>query len=174
MFCAWALRVSVVAARRLRTSTAQRERLGVWPIPLTSAPAVCDFRAELDRAVAERQQWLVAEDLARFGTDGGFEMRTSAFACLRERELQRVGKEAAARLQVPYRPVAPGQPVQGRVRDVIDAPGGKIVVIERRDGVSVVPWSRRLDNLRGREVAGTMGAHELMIGRMRGRTPLQR
>ena len=64
--------------------------------------------------------------------------------------------------------------MQGRVRDVIDAPGGKIVVIERRDGVSLVPWSRRLDNLRGREVAGTMGAHELMIGKMRGRTPLQR
>ena len=63
--------------------------------------------------------------------------------------------------------------MQGRVWDVIDAPGGKIVVIERRDGVSVVPWSRRLDNLRGREIAGTM-AHELMIGSMRGRTPLQR
>jgi hypothetical protein len=151
----------------------------VWLDRLAQAPdpslqATRGFGAELDRAVAERRQWLVAEDLARFRTDGGFEMRTSAFARLRERELQHVGTEAAARLQVPYRPVAPGQPVQGRVRDVIDAPGGRIVVIERRDGVSVVPWSRRLDSLRGREVAGTMGAHELMIGRMRGRTPLQR
>jgi type IV secretory pathway VirD2 relaxase len=139
-----------------------------------SLQATRGFGAELDRAVAERRQWLVSQDLARFRTDGGFEMRTSAFARLRERELQHVGKEAAAGLQVPYRPLAPGQPVQGRVRDVLDAPGGKIVVIERRDGVSVVPWSRRLDNLRGREVAGTMGAHELVIGRMRGRTPLQR
>jgi type IV secretory pathway VirD2 relaxase len=143
-------------------------------VPEPSLQATRGFGAELDRAVAARRQWLVAHDLARFRSDGGFELRTSTFARLRERELQRIGKEAAARLQVPYRAVAPGQLVQGRVREVIDAPGGKIVMIERRDGVSVVPWSRRLDNLRGREVAGTMGAHELMIGRMRGRTSLQR
>jgi hypothetical protein len=60
------------------------------------------------------------------------------------------------------------------VGETIEASGGKIVVIEHRDGVSVVPWSRRLDNMRGRDIAGTMGVRELSIGRMRGRTSLQR
>jgi hypothetical protein len=33
----------------------------------------------------------------------------------------------------------------------------------------VVPWSRRLEQMRGREVVGTMAAHELVIGHARGR-----
>jgi type IV secretory pathway VirD2 relaxase len=148
------------------------DRLAQVPDP--SLQTTRGFGAELDRAVVQRRHWLVTQDLARFRGDGGFELRTSAFARLRQRELQRLGTEAATRLQVPCRPVAPGEPVQGRVRDVIDAPGGKIVIIEGRDGISVVPWSRRLENLRGREIAGTMGAHGLAIGRMRGRAPLQR
>jgi type IV secretory pathway VirD2 relaxase len=148
------------------------DRLAQVPDP--SLQGSRGFGAELERAVAQRRQWLVAQDLARFRDDGGFELRTSAFARLRHRELQRLGTEAATRLQVPYRPVAPGEAVQGRVRDVIDAPGGKIVVIEGGDGVSVAPWSRRLENLRGREIAGTMSAHGLAIGRTRARTPLQR
>jgi type IV secretory pathway VirD2 relaxase len=148
------------------------DRLAQVPDP--SLQTTRGFGAELDRAGAQRRQWLVAQDLARFRGDGRFELRASAFARLRQRELQRLGAEAATRLKVPYRPVASGEPVQGRVRDVIDAPGGKIVVIEGKDGVSVVPWSRRLENLRGREIAGTMGTHGLAIGRVHGRTPIER
>jgi type IV secretory pathway VirD2 relaxase len=143
-------------------------------VPDPTVQAARGFGGELDRAVRERRAWLVAQDLGRFQPDGRFEMRPSAPSRLRERELHRVGQDTAARLRVPYQPIAEGQPVQGRVGEIVDAPGGRIVVIQRGDGVSVVPWSRRLENLRGHDVAGTMGSHALMIGRTRDRSPLQR
>src|SRR5262249_40300766 len=79
-------------------------RLGQVPDP--SLQTTRGFGAELDRAVSQRRRWLVAQDLARFRGDGGFELRTTAFARLRQRELQHLGMEAATRLQVPYRPLA--------------------------------------------------------------------
>jgi type IV secretory pathway VirD2 relaxase len=137
----------------------------------SAAPALQStrgFGAQLDQAVTQRRQWLVSKDLARFRDDGAFELRTSAFGRLRAREMQRVGLEAAARLRTSFHPVAAGERVQGRVGETIQASGGKIVIIERRDGVSAVPWSRGLENLRGREVSGIVGARGLVMGRMRG------
>jgi len=148
------------------------DRLATSPDP--SMQATRGFGAELSRAVAERRQWLVVQDLGRVRDGGGFEMRTSAFARLRQREVQRVGQETAARLRVPFQPATPGQQIQGRVGETIEAPGGRVVVVHRAGDFTVVPWSRRLEQLRGREVIGTLGAHELMIGRTRGRIGPQR
>lgn len=148
------------------------DRLAAAPDP--SMQAARGFGAELSRAVAERRNWLVSQDLGRARADGVFEMRTSAFARLRQRELQRVGQETGARVRAPYQPVTPGQQIQGRVGETIEAPGGRIVVVHRAGDFTVVPWSRRLEQLRGREVVGTLGAHELMIGRTRGRIGPQR
>jgi hypothetical protein len=89
------------------------------------------FGAELDQAVAQRRQWLVSKDVARFRVDGGFDLRTSAFARLRAREMQRVGLEAAARLRASFHPVTAAERIQGRVGETIQASGGKIVIIER-------------------------------------------
>ncbi|MGE0769378.1 MAG: DUF3363 domain-containing protein [Hyphomicrobiaceae bacterium] len=132
------------------------------------------FGAELSRAVTERRNWLVAQNLGRVRDDGAFELRPSAFAQLRQRELRRVGQEAAQRLRLPYQPISVGQEIRARVGETIDAPNGKIVVLHRGGDVTVVPWSRRLEHMRGREVVGTMGAHELMLGRTRGRVGPQR
>ena len=77
-------------------------------------------------------------------------------------------------MRASYQPASPGQQIQGRVGETIDAPGGRIVVFHRAGDFTVVPWSRRLEQMRGREVVGTMGAHELMIGRARGRIGPQR
>ena len=132
------------------------------------------FGADLSRAVAERRDWLVSQDLGRVRADGAFEMRASAFARLRQHELRRVGQETAARVSAPYQPVTPGQQIQGRVGETIEVPGGRVVVVHRADDFTVVPWSHRLEQMRGREVAGTLGVHELMIGRTRGRVGPQR
>jgi hypothetical protein len=105
---------------------------------------------------------------------GGFEVRSSAFARLRQREVQRVGEETSARLRAPYQSAVPGQQIQGRVGETIEAPDGKVVVVHRAGDFTVVPWSRRLEQLRGHEVVGTLGTHELMIGRTRGRVGPQR
>ena len=151
----------------------------VWLDRLTTTPdpslqTVRGFGAELSGAVAERRRWLASRDLGRMRGDGGFEMRASAFARLRQRELQRVGEETAARLRAPFQTTTPGQQIQGRVGETIEAPGGRIVVVHRAGTFTVVPWTRRLEQLRGREVVGTLAAHELMIGRTRGRLGPQR
>ena len=148
------------------------DRLATAPDP--SMQATRGFGAELSRAVADRRAWLVSQDLGRTRADGAFEMRTSAYARLRQRELQRVGAETATRMRAPYQPASPGQQIQGRVGETIEVPGGKVVVVHRAGDVTVVPWSRRLEQMRGREVVGTLGAHELVIGRTRGRLGPQR
>jgi type IV secretory pathway VirD2 relaxase len=126
------------------------------------------FGAELAGAVEERRKWLVANDLGRMRHDGTFELRTSAFARLRQRELDRIGNEMSARLRVPYQPATAGQQIQGRVGETIEAPGGRVIVMHRAADVTVVPWSKRLAQMRGREVVGRLGAHQLVIGRARG------
>jgi hypothetical protein len=148
------------------------DRLATAPDP--SMQAARGFGADLSRAVADRRAWLVSQDLGRMRADGAFEMRTSAHARLRQRELQRVGQETAARVRVPYQSASPGQQIQGRVGETIEVPGGKVVVVHRAGDLTVVPWSRRLEQMRGRDVVGTMGAHELMLGRTRGRVGPQR
>lgn len=148
------------------------DRLATTPDP--SIQAVRGFGADLSRAVADRRAWLVSQDLGRIRDDGAFEMRTSAYARLRQRELHRVGAETAARMRAQFQPATSGQQIQGRVGDTIEVPGGKIVVVHRAGDFTVVPWSRRLEQMRGREVVGTLGAHELMIGRTRGRIGPQR
>ena len=125
------------------------------------------FGAELAGAVDERRKWLVANDLGRRRDDGTFELRTSAFARLRQRELDRVGGDMSVRLCVPYQPAIAGQQVQGRVGETVEAPGGRMIVMHRAGDFTVVPWSKRLERMRGREVVGTLGPRELVIGRSR-------
>lgn len=144
------------------------DRLVTTPDP--SMQTARGFGADLSRAVADRRAWLTANDLGRVRADGAFEIRTSAFARLRQRELQRVGQEMAGRIMKSYQPSAAGQQIQGRVGETIEVPGGKIIVVQRTRDFTVVPWSRRLEQMRDREVVGTMGMHQLMIGRTRGRT----
>jgi type IV secretory pathway VirD2 relaxase len=151
----------------------------VWLDRLVTAPQPSmqsgrGFGADLSRAVADRRAWLAANDLGRARTDGAFEMRTSAFARLRQRELQRVGEELSARINRPYQPITAGQQIQGRIGETIDVSGGKIVVMHRGTDFTMVPWSRRLEQMRGREIVGTMGTHQLIIGRARGRIGPQR
>lgn len=132
------------------------------------------FGAALADAVTERRKWLASNDLGRQRDDGSFELRASTFARLRQRELHRIGSEMSSRLREPYRPAVAGQAIQGRVGETIEASGGRVVVVHRASDFTVVPWSRQLEQMRGREVVGTMAAHELMIGRARERIGLQR
>jgi Protein of unknown function (DUF3363) len=143
------------------------DRLANTPDP--SLRTTRGFGAELDQAVTQRRQWLASKDLGRFRKEVGFELRTSAYARLRVQEVHRVGLEVAARLGTSFHPVAAGERVQGRVGETIQASRGKIVIIERGDKLSAVPWSRGLENLRGREISGVMGNRGLVMGRPRGR-----
>ena len=53
-------------------------------------------------------------------------------------------------------------------------PTVKLVVIRRDNELTVVPWSKALERHRGREIAGVVTPHQLMIGRNRARPGLER
>jgi len=132
------------------------------------------FGAALSRDLAARREWLAAQDLGRFKRDGAFELRTSAGAQLQQREQLRIGAEVVAKAGGAYVPSLSGTQARGVVGETIATPTAKLVVIRRDSELTVVPWSKALERHRGREVAGIVTPHQLMIGRNRARPGLER
>lgn len=132
------------------------------------------FGAGLSREIAARREWLAAQDLGRFKSDGGFELRTTAATQLQQREQHRIGAEVAAKAGVVYVPGISGTQARGIVGETIATPAAKLVVIRRENELTVVPWSKALERHRGREVVGIVTPHQLMIGRNRARPGLER
>ncbi|NOT71873.1 MAG: DUF3363 domain-containing protein [Hyphomicrobium sp.] len=132
------------------------------------------FGAALSRDLAARKEWLAAQDLGRFTKDGTFELRTSAATQLQQREHNRIGAEIAAKTGAAYVPSVSGTQARGVVGETIATPTAKLVVIRRDTELTVVPWSKALERHRGREIAGIVTPHQLMIGRNRARPGLER
>ncbi|MBU1210815.1 MAG: DUF3363 domain-containing protein [Alphaproteobacteria bacterium] len=132
------------------------------------------FGAALSRELKSRKEWLVSQDLGRFKTDGGFELRTSAGAQLQQREYNRIGTEVAGKTGAAYVPSISGAQARGIVGETIATPTAKLVVIRRETELTVVPWSKALERHRGREITGIVTPHQLLIGRNRARPGLER
>lgn len=132
------------------------------------------FGAALSRELTSRKEWLVAQDLGRFKSDGGFDLRTSASAQLQQREQHRIGADIAAKAGATYVPSISGAQARGTVGETITTPTAKLVVIRRDAELTVVPWSKALERHRGKEIAGIVTPHQLMIGRNRTRPGLER
>lgn len=132
------------------------------------------FGADLSRELAARREWLAAQDLGRFSGTGGFELRTTAAAQLQQREQHRLGAEVAAKSGAVYVPSFSGNQARGIVGETLSTPTAKLVVIRRDAELTVVPWSKALERHRGREVAGIVTPHQLMIGRNRARPGMER
>jgi hypothetical protein len=71
-------------------------------------------------------------------------------------------------------PAVAGQQARGVVGETVPTPTGKLVVIRRETELTVVPWSKTLERHRGKEIAGIVTPHQLMIGRNRARPVLER
>ena len=132
------------------------------------------FGAVLSRDLDARRQWLAAQDLGRFKTDGSFELRTSAGAQLQQHEQHRIGADIAAETGATYVPSVSGTQARGTVGETITTPTAKLVIIRRDAELTVVPWSKALEHHRGKEIAGIVTPHQLMIGRNRARPGLER
>jgi len=101
----------------------------------------------------------VSKDLGRLRDDGGFELRTSAFARLRAQEVQRVGLQAAA-VRTPFHAVAVGERVHGRVGETIEASGARSSSLS-----APTECLRCLGHVHSRtSVEGISGAMGLVVG----------
>ena len=132
------------------------------------------FGAEMTQMIEARRAWLVRHDLGRFRDDGRFELRHSAVTELRRREVARLGAGIEQESGLRHIPVAQGAPVRGIVERTIETPDGRYLAITSGREIRLVPWSKTLERSRGREIAGTMGVKQLLIGRQRGRSALER
>ncbi|MEQ1698307.1 MAG: DUF3363 domain-containing protein, partial [Hyphomicrobiaceae bacterium] len=86
----------------------------------------------------------------------------------------RIGAEIAAKAGAAYVPSISGSQARGVVGETIATPTAKLVIIRRDTELTVVSWSKALERHRGREIAGIVTPHQLMIGRNRAMPGLER
>jgi len=134
------------------------------------APADQGFGAEVQEAMAAREEHLIAEGLAsRRG--GRAALAPNLIETLRAADL----REAAARIAqrtglTPYE-TKPGSTVAGTYRERVTLASGRFAMIDDGLGFQLVPWRPALDRQLGASVTGTMaagGGIDWTIGRSRG------
>jgi type IV secretory pathway VirD2 relaxase len=127
------------------------------------------FGREVRSAVAQRQQWLIDEELADAAGEG-ITYRRGAFAALQRRELLRLARQLANETGKQFSETKPGEPIEGRLARRIDAAGGRYALVEKSKEFTLVPWKPVLDRHVGKDVAGMMRERGVSwtIGRERG------
>lgn len=129
------------------------------------------FGGEVDRALARRQDALVARGHAERAASGEWRARPDLLRTLERQELSRVGTALAEGKAVPFKMPAAGDAVRGKLTGSLQLASGKFAVIEGSFEFSLVPWRPPLERYVGREIAGTMevgGGVAWALGRGRG------
>ncbi|MGE0769817.1 MAG: DUF3363 domain-containing protein [Hyphomicrobiaceae bacterium] len=116
------------------------------------------FGNQVQQALEERRQQLIAQGLAKRRDDGGIQYQPDLLATLQRRELDRVGKRLAGKHTdgMIYVPVRDGSVVRGTYRRAITLTSGKFAVIQHDQQFTLVPWRAILERHRGREVVGVV------------------
>lgn len=127
------------------------------------------YGAEVRKALAQRQRWLVEQGLAeRQGSDVIY--RRNLLRVLREREVRAVAGQLSKDMGVPFAEPIPGIPVEGTFKRSIHLNSGRFAVIENSREFTLVPWRPELERHIGRRVSGIMrerGSISWTIGRQR-------
>ncbi|WP_398494348.1 DUF3363 domain-containing protein [Variovorax sp.] len=115
------------------------------------------FGAEVDKALRERQDYLVEQGLgARDGVR--FTPARDLLRTLRDRELAEVGRVMQARSGRAYRPLEEGRRIDGVYRRRLDLASGRFVVLDDGLGFSLVPWRAVVEARRGMQVSAVVRA----------------
>lgn len=127
------------------------------------------FGAEAATAKAQRQRWLVDQDLAD-DEQGRIVLRANVITRLRQRELRRVAAQLSKETGLGYAETRPGDRVQGAYRRPVELASGRYALIEKSREFTLVPWRPVLDRYLDRQVSGVMkgGGVNWTIGRGRG------
>ncbi|SHL52321.1 Type IV secretory pathway, VirD2 components (relaxase) [Sphingobium sp. YR657] len=135
------------------------------PGPLRDA----GFGREVRSALAARQQWLIAQELAR-EEQGRVIFRDNLLATLRQRELRRVAGQLSDELGLGYAPARPGERIEGLYRRPVDLASGRYALIEKSREFTLVLWRPILDRHLDKQVSGIMRSDGISwtIGRQRG------
>ena len=136
------------------------------PAPLRES----GFGQETRKALAQRRQWLMDQGLAS-ESQGSVVYRANLLRILRERELQKVGRQLAGELGLSYALPEPRGRIEGVYRRRLDLASGRFAVIENAREFTLVPWRPVLERNLGQHVSGVAkgdGGISWNIGRQRG------
>ena len=109
------------------------------------------FGRQVERALEQRKQQLIAHGLAKGCDDRAIQYQPDLLATLQGRELDRVGERADRH---DLRPARDGSLVRGIYRRALTLASGKFAVIQREQHFTLVPWRALLERHHGREVVG--------------------
>ncbi|GAO38592.1 hypothetical protein SCH01S_16_01110 [Sphingomonas changbaiensis NBRC 104936] len=125
--------------------------------------------AEVRKALALRQQWLVEQQLAEVEGDTVF-LRRNLIATLQQRELRRVAGQLSRELGLDFVEARAGEEVRGRYARSVRIGDTKFALIERSHEFTLVPWRPTLERAVGKQVSGIMRESGISwtIGRDRG------
>jgi len=127
------------------------------------------YGAEVRKALALRQQWLVDQQLAEVeGETVSF--RRNLIATLQQRELGRVASQLSRELGMDFVEARSGEEVRGRYTRSVWVGDTKFALIERSHEFTLVPWRPTLERAVGRQVSGIVRESGISwtIGRDRG------
>lgn len=121
------------------------------------APIVrAGFGAEVDRAMKQRREMLVATGHARRTPDNVIRAPGDLVARLERQEIERVGKSMAADKNAPFKMKAEGERVSGVFTRTTNLVSGRYAVIESAYEFTLVPWRPVMDDRLGRQISGVV------------------
>jgi len=128
-----------------------RELTDGSPTQLTSD----GYGAEVRKALALRQRWLVEQQLAeRQGGDVLY--ARNMLRLLRQRELRAVGGQLKGEMGKRFAEAKDGERIEGTYKRSLALTSGRFAVIENAREFTLVPWRPELEKQLGRNVSGLM------------------
>jgi type IV secretory pathway VirD2 relaxase len=127
------------------------------------------FGAEVSRALAARQQWLIEQDLAKREGDA-LVCPPDTIARLQRRELRRIALQLSGELGVPVTGARSGDALEGKMKGSVQVGDAKFAIIENSREFTLVPWRPALERAAGKQVSGIVreSGIEWTIGKSRG------
>ena len=114
------------------------------------------YGADLHRAVAKRQTWLVEQGLATRNTNKTVSYEKGYVQTLIDREVGTQAAKTAEQTGKTYRALEQGMQVEGVFTDKIELMSGPYAVLQSQRAFYLVPWRSVMEQERGRRLTGTM------------------
>ena len=113
------------------------------------------FGADVAEALSQRQEQLIARDLAE--RDGQtMRYQRNLLQLLRQREVADAADKLAKQTGLAFAPTRDGERFEGVYRKPVRLASGKFAVIEKSKEFTLVPWRPVLERQRGQTVGGVM------------------
>ena len=113
------------------------------------------FGAEVAAALSQREEQLIAQDLAE--RDGQtMRYQRNLLKLLRQREVAHAGEKLSKEMGLTFSPTHDGERFEGVYRKPVRLASGKFAVIEKSKEFTLVPWRPVLERQRGQTVGGVM------------------